>query len=154
MSDTREHVFEATIEAGRRGGAFVKVPFDVKRAFGSGRPKVRVRFDGHPYRGSISDMGEGPAIGVRKDVRATIGKDVGDAVRVEVTLDTEPRTVRVPEELARALEAAPGAATLYEGLSYTHRREFAEWVGGAKKPETRDRRAARAVEMIRAGETR
>lgn len=148
------HRFEAVIEEGRGGGAFVPVPFDVKETLGSGRPKVRVLFDGHEYRGSIANMGQGHCIGVRKDVRAAIGKDVGDRVSVEVTLDTEPRTVDVPDELALALEAAPGAQDRYDALSYTHRREFAQWVGEAKKQETRDRRASRAAEMILAGRTR
>lgn len=154
MPDQAPRTFEATIEAGRGGGALVHVPFDVKETFGSGRPRVRVLFDGHEYRGSIANMGTGHCIGIRKDIRAAIGKDVGDRVRVEVALDTAPRTVSVPPELAAALSAAPDAKARFEGLSYTHRREFAEWVTEAKKQETRDRRAAKAVAMIRAGQSR
>ena len=64
------------------------------------------------------------------------------------------RTVAVPPELQRALGGSNDAAERYETLSYTHRREFAEWVAQAKKQETRDRRAAKAIEMIRAGRSR
>lgn len=152
MSD--RHTFDGLIEAGRGGGAFVPVPFDVKEAFGSGRPKVVALIDGHEYRGSIANMGDGHCLGIRKDIRAAIGKDVGDTVRIEVTLDTAPRVVEVPRELARALAGSPDAKTRFEGMSYTHRKEYATWVGEAKKQETRDRRASKAVEMILAGKTR
>lgn len=148
------HSFDAVIQGGDRGGAFVLVPFDVKEAFGSGRPKVRALIDGHEYRGSLMNMGGGHMLGIRRDVRAAIDKDVGDSVHVEVELDTAPRTVAVPPELRAALDDSPAAAERYGALSYTHRREFAEWVAGAKKPETRDRRAARAVEMILDGKNR
>jgi uncharacterized protein YdeI (YjbR/CyaY-like superfamily) len=97
---------------------------------------------------------QGHCLGIRKDVRAAIGKDIGDVVRIQVELDTEPRVVAVPDELSTALDAAPDAAARYAKLSYTHRREFAEWVAEAKRQETRDRRAAKAVEMILEGRTR
>jgi len=146
--------FEAPIQAGRGGGAFVLIPFDIKAAFGSGRPRVRALVDRHEYRGSLMNMGQGHCLGIRKDVRAAIGKDIGDVVRIQVELDTEPRVVAVPDELSTALDAAPDAAARYAKLSYTHRREFAEWVAEAKRQETRDRRAAKAVEMILEGRTR
>ena len=151
---TARHRFEATIEAGSRGGALVHVPFDVKEAFGSGRPKVRALIDGHESRGSLANMGSGHMLGIRKDVRAAIGKGVGDRVSIELELDTEPRVVSVPDELAAALEAAPDAAERFAAMSYTHRREYAEWVLEAVKQETRDRRAGRAIEMIREGRAR
>ena len=151
---TDPHVFDAVIEAGGGGGAFVLVPFDVKEAFGSGRPKVCALIDGHEYRGSIADMGQGHCLGIRKDVRAAIGKDVGDSVRIEVVLDTAPRVVEVPDELGQALAGAPEARARYDALSYTHRKEYATWVAEAKKQETRDRRATKAVEMLMAGRTR
>lgn len=145
-------VFEAEILAGRGGGALVEVPFDVKAAFGSGRPRIRALIDGHEYRGSLAKMGGACHIlGIRKDVRAAIGKDVGDVVRVEVELDTEPRVVDVPAELAAALDGDAEARALFEEMSYTHRREYAEWVGGGKKGETRERRASKAVEMLLSG---
>jgi hypothetical protein len=146
--------FDGLIEAARGGGAFVLVPFDVKEAFGSGRPKVRALIDGHEYRGSLANMGQGHCLGIRKDVRAAIGKEVGDSVHIDVTLDTEPRTVTVPDELEAAFAEAPEARSRYEGLSYTHRREFAEWVSEAKQQETRDRRARKAVEMVLQGKSR
>jgi uncharacterized protein YdeI (YjbR/CyaY-like superfamily) len=46
----------------------------------------------------------------------------------------------VPADLARALKQDPAASQAFEGLSYTHRKEYARWVEDAKKPETRQRR--------------
>ena len=146
--------FDAVLEEGRGGGALVRVPFDVREVFGSGRPKVRALIDGYEYRGSLAAMGGVHVLGVRKDVRSAIGKAIGDAVRVELSLDTAPREVALPEELRSALIGSPDASARYDGLSYTHRREFAQWVEQAKRPETRERRAARAVEMILEGKTR
>lgn len=148
--------FNAEIVAGRGGGALVEVPFSVREVYGTGgQVKVRATFDGHDYRGSIAPMGGGVHIlGIRKDIRAAIGKDIGDSVEVTIVRDTEPRVVEVPPELAAAFEDAPDAAERYEALSYTHRKEYAQWVAEAKKQETKDRRAAKAIEMIRQGQTR
>jgi uncharacterized protein YdeI (YjbR/CyaY-like superfamily) len=66
-------------------------------------------------------------------------------------LDDEPRTVEVPEELQAALAADDAARAAFDGLSYTHRREYVEWVTGAKREETRRARLERAVGMLRDG---
>jgi len=77
-------------EAGR-GGAYVTFPYDVRAEFGKGRIKVHATFDGEPYDGSIVNMGvknpDGSVcyiIVIRKDIRARIGKQPGDTVRVTV----------------------------------------------------------------------
>ena len=154
MSGRRE--FDAEIEAGRGGGALVEIPFPVRDVFGTGgQVRVKATFDGHAYRGSLAPMGGGVHIlGIRKEVREAIGKDVGDRVHVAIELDTEPREVVIPNELIAALEAHDDVAASFSALSYTHRREFAEWVAEGKGNETRERRAARAIELIREGRTR
>ncbi|OGO78115.1 MAG: enoyl-ACP reductase [Clostridiales bacterium GWB2_37_7] len=70
-------------------GAYVEFPYDVKEEFGKGRVKVHATFDGEPYDGSIVNMGLKNAdgsvcyiIGLRKDIRAKIGKQAGDTVKV------------------------------------------------------------------------
>jgi uncharacterized protein YdeI (YjbR/CyaY-like superfamily) len=60
----------------------------------------------------------------------------------------------VPVALAAALDADPEAKRLFDGLAFTHRKEYARWISEAKREETRERRVAQAVEMIRAGRTR
>ena len=85
--------FDAVIQkVPDQDGAFVAVPFDIKTEFGKGRVKVYATFDGVPYEGSIVNMGvKNPdgsicyIIGVRKDIRAQIGKQAGDTVFVTIT---------------------------------------------------------------------
>jgi uncharacterized protein YdeI (YjbR/CyaY-like superfamily) len=91
-------------------------------------------------------------IGFNKDVRARAGIEIGDEVIVELERYDEPREVDAPSELEQALAASSKARAAYERLSYTHRREYAEWIAGAKRQETRERRAARALGMLEAGE--
>jgi hypothetical protein len=77
-------------------GAYVKVPFDIKTEFGKGRVAVHATFDDEPYDGSIVNMGVKNAdgticyvIGIRKDIRAKIGKQAGDSVNVTITERTK-----------------------------------------------------------------
>ena len=65
--------------------AYVEIPFDVRAAFGKGRVAVHATFDGAPYDGQLVRMGT-PChiIGIRKDIRARIGKQPGDSVRVTI----------------------------------------------------------------------
>ncbi|HNG90772.1 MAG TPA: YdeI/OmpD-associated family protein, partial [Saprospiraceae bacterium] len=85
---------------------------------------------------------------VRKDIRAQIGKNAGDTVRVTVQRDTEERIVTVPEDLAAALALDPAIRARFDKLSYTHRKEYMQWINEAKKPETRSRRVAQTVEKL------
>lgn len=66
-------------------GAYVEIPFDVKKEFGKGRVKVHATFDGAEYDGSLVRM-KTPChiLGLRKDIRAQIGKQAGDMVNVTV----------------------------------------------------------------------
>lgn len=147
--------FTATLEEGRGGGAFVEIPFDVATTFGTrGRVPIKATFDGESYRGSIAPMGGRHVLGVTKAIRRTIGKAIGDSIRVTVEADLEPRTVTVPPDFAAALARSKRIAQAFDGLSYTHRKEFVEWIDGAKKPETRARRISRALGMLRERRTR
>ena len=66
-------------------GAYVEIPFDVRAVYGKGRVRVRAFFDGAPYEGSLVRMGTpGHILGVRRDIRAKIGKQPGDVVSVTV----------------------------------------------------------------------
>jgi uncharacterized protein YdeI (YjbR/CyaY-like superfamily) len=75
--------------------------------------------------------------------------EVPDRVQVTVELDTAPRTVRVPRDLREALRRDSEADAAFGKLSFTHRREYVEWVEEAKRPETRERRIAGTLERLR-----
>lgn len=128
----------------------MEVPGDVVAALGGGgRIPVVASFDGVGYRGSIASMGGCMALGVLKSIRGELGKGDGDAVTVTVERDTGERVVEVPADLAAALAEA-GVREAFDGLSYSHRREHVNAINEAKRPETRARRIAKAVEMVKA----
>lgn len=131
----------------------VDFPYDVEKLYGTrGQVKVKVTYDGVPYRGSLAKMGHHcHFLLVRKDIRKLIGKNAGDTVLVTVQRDTEERVVEVPGDLAAAFAATPEAQARYEKLSYTHRKEYVRWITEAKKAETRANRVSRTVEMLLEG---
>jgi uncharacterized protein YdeI (YjbR/CyaY-like superfamily) len=110
--------------------------------------------NGYTWRTSVARMGGEFLPGLNKEVRRGAGVEAGDEVSVAVELDTAPREVEVPEALAAALAADPQARASFEHMAFTHRKEYARWIGEAKQEETRQRRVQRALEMIRAGQTR
>ncbi|CAJ36210.1 YdeI/OmpD-associated family protein [Methanocella arvoryzae] len=131
------------------GGAGVKIPFDVQQAFGrKGQVKVRCTIDGVEYRGSIHPYGGVYYLGVVKKIREAIGKEPGDSVHITMDVDDAPRVVDMPEDLARALSGCEMARSAFEKLSYTHKREYIEWITEAKKEETRARRIAKTIEKL------
>ena len=106
---------------------------------------------GHTWRttpGVYDGVGH---IVVNRAVKAATGVDAPDRVRVRMELDTEPRKVAVPRDLAEALAADPAATKAFASMSFTHRREYVEWVEEAKRPETRARRIASTVARVREG---
>jgi hypothetical protein len=152
-----EHEFEAVLEAGDGdGGVFVVVPFSVAEVYGTrGRVPVQATFDGYPYQGSITPLGDGHhALHLLKQIRKAIDKTIGDTVRITLSRDLVERKMEAPADLAEKLAAAPQAAAYFAKLAYTHQREYVRWLEGAKKPETRARRLAETVEMLTQGRKR
>jgi len=148
----QKHTFTATIQNAGGGGAFVEVPFDVEKAFGSKRPKVKAVIEGVSYRGALVRMG-GPnhMLIILKGIREQIGKTFGDEVTVTVEPDVEPRVVEIPADLKKAFSKDKMAKAFYDKLSFTHQREYVMWIEEARKEETRQNRIARTIEMLKKG---
>ena len=142
--------FEATLEQ-HGSGTVVVVPFDLKETFGSGRPPVRASVNGFTFRTTLFTMGGRALLGLNREVREAAGVAAGEEVSIELERDDEPRTVEVPRDLAAALAADPAVRGTFESLSYTHRKEYVRWIEDAKREETRTRRIAKAVELLREG---
>ena len=141
--------FDAIIVKSDGSGAFVSFPYDVLKMFGTkGQVKVHCEFDGVPYRGSIVNMGSGPCIGILKSIREQIGKQAGDSVHIKLWRDEEPRVVEVPKDLQLALDDAPELKGFFSALSYSHKREYVQWITSAKKEETRTVRVKKTIEMV------
>jgi len=141
--------YTATLQSGAMSCA-VPVPFDPKAVFGKVRAPVKVTVNGYTFRSTIAAMGGPPCIPLRRSHREAAGLQGDETVEVHLALDTEPRVVEAPADLRKALRLTPGAAAAWKALSYTHQREHVEAIEGAKAPETRARRVARAVEMVAA----
>jgi hypothetical protein len=112
---------------------------------GSRRPAVTVTIGDYAYRSTVAPMGGQHLIPFAKEHRARTGLGPGDEVEVTLELDTAPRTVEVPTDLAAALAATPGAREAFDRLSYTLRKEHVRQVETAKAAETRERRIAKVV---------
>ena len=121
---------------------------------GARRFPVAATVNGYTWRTSVARMKGEFVVGLSREVRQNAGVEAGDEVEVMLELDRAPREVEVPEALAAALAANPGAGAAFERLAFTHRKEYARWVAEAKREETRQRRVEQALEMIRAGQTR
>lgn len=148
MARTR---FTAKLRPSGRGGGghLVEVPDEVVAApGGKGRIPVQASFNGVPYRGSIVRMGGVMMLGVTKTILAEAGAGPGVVLDVVVENDEAPRQVEVPPELTEALQRNRAAAAVWDGLSFSHRREYVGYILEAKKEETRARRVERTIEAL------
>ena len=133
----------------------IEVPADVVAALDAGkRPPVVVNVNCYEYRSTIAPMGGKYLLPFSADRRKESGIQGGDAIDVELILDTAPRTVEVPGDLQAALDASPTAVAAWDKLAYTHKKEHARSVLDAKKAETRTRRIAAVVAKLEAVEGR
>ena len=127
----------------------IEVPEQVVTALGAGkRPAVVVDVNGFEYRSTVAVMGGRYLLPFSAERRAESGIAGGDAIDVELTLDTAPRTVEVPDDLQAALSAAPVAAAAWAKLAPSARKAHVTSVEGAKAAETRDRRIAAIVAKL------
>jgi hypothetical protein len=119
----------------------IEVPPDVIESLGAGKkPPVNVSVNGYEFRSTVAVMGGKYLISFSSDRRAETGLAGGDPIDVELTLDTAPRTVELPEDLAAALAEKDGARAAYDRLSPSAQKAHVTAVLGAKAPETRARR--------------
>ncbi|HEV7653671.1 MAG TPA: YdeI/OmpD-associated family protein [Mycobacteriales bacterium] len=142
--------FRATLELGGKTATGIEVPASVVEALGAGRRvPVSVTLQEHTYRTTIAPMGGRFLVPVSAEVRRAAGVAAGDELDVGIEVDTAPRTVEVPADLAAALAAEPSAQAAWAKLAFTHQKEWVRSVEDAKKPETRQRRIAAALDRLR-----
>ena len=132
-----------------------EVPASAVEALGGGkRPPVTVTINGYTYRNTIAVLGGAYMVGVSSEHRGPAGIGGGEEVDVELALDTAPREVDIPPELAAALEADPAAQATFDRLSYSNRSWHALQVSGTNNPETRARRIEKSIAALREGRIR
>ena len=141
--------FEGCLESDQ-GACFIRVPPETLTALGQGkRVPIKVSLNGYTYRTTIAVYGGKSYIGVRREVRDAAGVAAGDPLTVGLEYDAEVRAVDLPPALRHVLEADAAAAAAFEKLSYTRKKEFMQWVTGAKRAETQRRRMEQAMAMLR-----
>lgn len=143
--------FDAPVQSGDEkfpSARWVNFPFSVEELFGTkGRVPVKVTFDGIPYTGSMVKMGEDcHMVLMLKSITEKLGDP--ETVHVTLALDETPRVVTLDEDEQAALDQSSAALEYWRTLSFSHQRQYHQWIGEAKKPETRARRIAKMVEML------
>jgi hypothetical protein len=147
--------FRTTIMQGDKTATGIHIPDEVVEALGSGkRPPVKVTINGFTYRSSVAVVSGRFMVGVSAENRAGARVAGGDEVDVDIELDTEPRLVMVPDDLAAALDAEPKARETFDKLSNSNKGWHVSQVTGARTDETRQRRIAKSVDTLRQGRPR
>lgn len=144
--------FHAVIEQSGKTATGIAVPAEVVAGLGSSkRPSVRVTLRGYTYRSTVATMGGRFMLPVSAEARERAGVAAGETVEVDLELDTAPREATAPPDLAAALAADAAAQSAFDGFSYSHKRQYILWIEGAKTDATRERRVAKAIELLREG---
>ena len=147
--------FSATLLQGGKTATGIHVPDEIIESLGGGRrPAVKATVNGYEYRTTVGIMNGNCMLPFSADHRAASGIAAGDDVEVDIELDTQPRTVELPDEFAKALEAEPSAKAFFETISPSNKKWHVTSITDAKTEETRQRRIAKQAEMLREGRAR
>jgi Domain of unknown function (DUF1905)/Bacteriocin-protection, YdeI or OmpD-Associated len=145
--------FAAKIE-GKEAGvvAAITPPVDVIEWFGTrARVPIRGTINGFPFRSSLMPCGNARMMPVNKALRDGAGVKPGDVVEVVMERDQEERRVEAPPELERELAKSKKAQQRWGELAFTHKKEMAISISGAKQEETRQRRLAKVMQVLKSG---
>lgn len=146
--------FQAKIQ-GREAGvvAAIAPPVDVIEYFGTrARVPIRGTINGFPFRSSLMPCGNARMMPVNQTLCRGAGVKPGDLVDVVMEQDREERTVEAPAELERELAKSKKARERWDGLAFTHKKEMANSITGAKQEETRTRRLVKVMKVLKSGE--
>ncbi len=145
--------FRGTLQLSGKTATGIEVPASVLESLGSGqRPAVTATINAHAWRTTVGSMAGRAMLPVPAEHRLAAGVAAGDELDVKLEIDTAPREVVVPDDLALVLDADPGVRAAFEALSYSNRRRHVLQVADARTPETRARRVAKVIEALRPGE--
>ena len=147
--------FRTTIKQAGKTATGIQIPDEVIEALGAGKkPAVRMTVNGYAYRSTVATVDGNFMVGFNADHRAASGLNGGDAVEVEIEVDTEPRTVELPADFKAALDSEPKAKATFDKLSNSMKGYHVSQVTGAKTDETRVRRIEKSISTLREGKPR
>lgn len=144
----------ATLEPRGPAGAIVLTDEQVAGLGGGKTPPVQVTVNGVTAEARVGRRGGENLLGFSKKLRSELGVEIGQTLDVIIALDAGPRTIEVPAALAEALAGDASAKAAFEALAPSHRKEFARWVGEAKRAQTQQSRVQQTLQMLRQGRTR
>jgi antitoxin component of MazEF toxin-antitoxin module len=153
-STDRSVTFETTLAAFGNNTGIVVPPEAIAQLDAGRRPAVEVDVNGHHFRTTVGVMGGQHLVSISAARRGETGLAAGDPVEVTLVLDTTPRAVEMPIELAQALTAQPAARAFFDSLPNSLQRYHADQVASAKGDETRRRRVDKAIALFIAGKKR
>ena len=141
--------FTSQLQITEADNAGIPVPPDVVTSLGGGNhPKVVLTLNGFTYRSSIAKMGDGFWIPVSKARRAEGKLEVGVPYEIEIELDTAPREVELPTELAVHFASHPVAKSVWDAMSYSTQLRTVTPILNAKKPETRQKNVDKVIAQL------
>jgi hypothetical protein len=144
--------FRTTVILGGKTATGIPVPAEAVAELGtSKKPAVKVTIGEYSYSSTVATMGGQFMIPLSAEHRKGAGVSAGDEIEVELALDTRPREVEVPADLAAELERHAGAKQFWDGLSYTNKRRFVLSIEDAKTAETRQRRLNKTMASLSEG---
>lgn len=147
--------FRTVLEQAGKTATGIHVPDEVVEGLGAGkRPPVRVTINGYTYRSTVASMGGRFLVGVNAQNREAAGVAGGDTIDVEIELDTAPREVAVPPDLAKALRKDAKATKTFDALSNSDKGWHVQSIEAAKTDETRQRRIAKSIAALHEGRPR
>ena len=142
--ETTSVAFRTTLITAGKTATGIEIPPELVEQLGAGkRPAVHVTVNGYRYRSTVAVMGGKFLVGVSAEHRKGARVEGGDEIDVELTVDTDPREVAVPADLAAALAEHPAAASAFAKLSYSRKQQYVQPIEAAKTAETRQRRVRR-----------
>ena len=147
-----ERTFKAKIEGSEKGRVYVVLAFDPEKAWGPrARYHVRGTINGNKVRGALEKFARGYFLPLGPAYRRGAGLRPGDSVTVTLMAEG-PESRALAPDVAAALAAEPEAARFFDGLATFYRKNYLRWIDATKRsPETRARRIAELVELMRAG---
>lgn len=148
------HTFTTTIlQTEGKNATGIRIPDEIIDALGAGKkPRLKVTLNGrYSYSMTVATMGGAFMLSLSAEHRTAAGVKGGDAVEVALELDTTPPTIEVPQALADALAAAPGARAAFDALAFSARKEYVRQVNEAKAEDTRERRIAKIIAALTEG---
>lgn len=127
---------------------FINIDFNVEEVFGKKRLKVKVWYDDVLYRGLLTKYAGKYFMIINKEIRAQLNKKAGDSIFVKIEEDLEERIVDLPEILVDFFKKEKALKTIYDKLSYTHQKEYVNWITSAKKEETLQNRLLKLKALL------